>query len=71
MKKVEIIEIWKECDEDDYEATAFNFGNGKNLKNVAIIANGVPIMLKDTYLLERKTITEEEYKEYKTPFIGK
>lgn len=56
---VEIIEIWKPVKRG---GGAIEFPSGKNLKLIALLANGYPIELEKDYVLQRHHITQEEAK---------
>lgn len=59
--KVEIIEVWMPVKEG---GSAINL-EGKNLKMIAMFANGVPIVLEKEFYAQKRYITNEEYKQVK------
>ena len=60
---VEIIDVWSPVESG---GTAISFPDGKNLKLIARFANGVPLILEKEFYSEKRYITQEEYKHYKT-----
>ena len=52
--KVEIIEIWQECEPKDSEAILWQ-GN-KALKMVAMLANGHPLKSIEGFVMERRHV---------------
>ena len=61
---VEIVEIWMPVKKG---GEAYDFNAGKNLKRVALIANGKVIKLEKGFWVERSYMSERSYKESITP----
>ena len=59
---VEIIEVWRPVEKG---GEAFDFGKQQNLKLVALIANGQPLKLEEDFMINKKYITKQEYKNFK------
>ena len=67
-KKIEIIEVYKYCDDNEKykdNIVAFDFNKQKNLKIlkiVALIANGEVIKLYDDFVAKKRIVDKEYYK---------
>lgn len=57
METVECYEVWVECDPSEAYA---HTSDGKSLKMIAQIVNGVPIYLENKAILQNKKLTKEE-----------
>ena len=53
---IEMIEIWSPSEKD---GEAVTFPDGKKLKQVAVIVNGIPIKLDKDWVMERREISKE------------
>jgi hypothetical protein len=60
--KVEVIEIWQETDGKD--GVIYNFKKQKPMRLVALLVDGNPLKLIDSFIMERSVISEEEADRY-------